>query len=285
MKKIFINSLNILKGSPLFVQPVLLFLLLIMSAVPYLVSPNVNIYPKSFLALSLLLMTIAFNAGFFKIVKLSNETYNPDDEKEISNEKSLNNLKSFFSGVTEGFVKYFFALVLLFGFYALVSWAVSYFGLKFFGIPEFINNSSLETAKINTNEQMTEFVNSISDKDKSIISAWTFSITIIGSIINYIAVLFLTVLAFTKNNIFIAFFNTFKFAFKNFAGSLAIIVFMFALYFLINFMSMVMPKNPISLFIVTLLMLFYFCYYIMTISNFYYEKTKDNSDNRTECIG
>lgn len=285
MKKIFKNSFNILKGSPLLVQPVLLFLLLIMSAIPYLVSSNVNIYPKSFLALSLILMTIAFNAGFFKIVKLSNETYNAEDDKEISNEKSLSNLKSFFSGVTEGFVKYFFALVLLFGFYALVSWSVSYFGLKLFGTPEFINNSATEMSKITTNEQMNEFINSISDKDKAIISDWTFSITIIGSIINFLAVLFLTVLAFTKNNVFIAFFNTFKFAFKNLAGSVAIIVFMFALYFLINFMSMVMPKNPISLFIITLLMLFYFCYYIMTISNFYYEKTKDNSDNRSECLG
>ena len=69
MKKLLQDSFKILRNNLLFIQPLLLYLLMIMLASTYFVSGHVALYPKMLLAVSMILLTVAFFAGWMYINK------------------------------------------------------------------------------------------------------------------------------------------------------------------------------------------------------------------------
>ena len=101
----FKKPLSILRNNMIFIQPLLLYLLLLMTALTFVLAKEMYFISKCMLLLSTLLMTIAFSAGWFYVNKLGVENYNGNDEPDTIATKAIENIKKFFVGVGENFFK------------------------------------------------------------------------------------------------------------------------------------------------------------------------------------
>ena len=77
----FKTAYQILRNNMIFIQPLLLYMLLIMSASIFVAGRTIPSVTKIILLLCFVLLTIAFLSGWFHINKLGIEKYNPDDEQ------------------------------------------------------------------------------------------------------------------------------------------------------------------------------------------------------------
>ena len=80
MKKLILKSYSILKDNLLFIQPILIYILLIMISSQNLVEKSMGIIPKTTMILSVVLFAIAITTGLLYINKNSQKviwTYAP----------------------------------------------------------------------------------------------------------------------------------------------------------------------------------------------------------------
>ena len=284
MLNILKKSGEILKNNLITVQPLLFFLLIFMTALSYLFNKNMYFIPKIILGISLILMVIAFSAGWFFVIKETVMSYNGDEDKEETALKSIQNFKKFFIGVGGGFLKTSGACILLFIFYSAVIFSAAKFCLSVFGMPNVVYEfqKMLHAA---SQAEIFNILNNITDKDKLIFSAWVIILNIVSSILNYFIVLYFAVLEFARVNIFKTFWLSLKFGFKNILGSVFILFFIFSLYVLLNILSLLCGTGVFGLFVLIILFCLYLYYYVILVFCFYNEKTKNNSNNGTELIG
>ena len=157
MKKLLQDSFKILRNNLLFIQPLLLYLLMIMLASTYFVSGHVALYPKMLLAVSMILLTVAFFAGWMYINKKGIDDYVEEDSAEEISIKAIKNFKLFFSGVGE----YFFRVLkgfLCFGvLYAACFFFFKKLGKTIFANPVLINELN-KIAAVKTNEELTSLL-------------------------------------------------------------------------------------------------------------------------------
>ncbi len=284
MLNILKKSGEILKNNLITVQPLLLFLLIFMTALSYLFNKNMYFIPKIILGISLILMVIAFSAGWFFVIKETVMSYNGDEDKEETALKSIQNFKKFFIGVGGGFLKTSGACILLFIFYSAVIFSAAKFCLSVFGMPNVVYEFQ-KMLHASSQAEIFNILNTITDKDKLIFSAWVLILNIVSSILNYFIVLYFAVLEFARVNIFKTFWLALKFGFKNILGSVFILFFIFSLYVLLNILSLLCGTGVFGLFVLIILFCLYLYYYVILVFCFYNEKTKNNSNNGTELIG
>lgn len=271
---------NILKNNMLFIQPLLFYLLLLMTLLTFVVSPSVQFISKVMMLISIVLMTVAISAGWFYINKLALLSYNQEDDKETITEKSINNFKKFFIGVGENFFRFLFANIICFIFFVGITFLVVKACFHFFGEPTiFLSLSKMVEEK--TNAEVFAYLNSIPDADKLSFVSWVWAMVVSASVLNFVWILYFAVLIFEKNNVFICFLKTLKFFFQNIFNCLFIIFITFILYFGLNFLSIIMGSNTFSFVILIMLMTLYLNYYLLLVFCFYNEKSKNNSNNRT----
>lgn len=278
MPNMFKTTLKILKNNMLFIQPLLMYLLLVMTGATYVASKNVYIVPKVCISVSVILMTVALTAGWLHINKLGIQDYNPDDDSTVITEKTVKNFKQFFTGVGENFLKMLGAYVFYGALYLLCLFLIMKLCLQVFGEPT-VFLALPEIAKSQTNAEVISYLNSISEADKLNFVSWVWTIILSSSVLNFIGVLYLTVLTFEKRNIFVCFWLALKFLFKNILPCAVITLAMFAVYFMLNLLSFVLGTNSFSFALLIILLTLYLNYYILLVFCFYNERTKDNSNN------
>ena len=278
------KSFYILKNNLIFIQPLLLGLLLIMTAFSFLVGRNFFSFSKIILLLSMFLLFIAFSAGWFFINKQGILNYNENDSKEEIALKAVQNFKKFFEGVGADFLKTALSYILLFILYAAVLYIVTKFCMSIFGEPRIIYDFP-KILKASSQAEILNYINSVTIQDKIIFMNWMVVFNIAASIMNFFIILYFAVVSFENVNILKSFWFALKFFFRNLFGVVAILIIIFILYVFLNILSVILGSNSLSL--VTLIILFtiYLNYYLLLVFCFYYDKTKNNSNNRTECIG
>lgn len=278
------KSFYILKNNLIFIQPLLLGLLLIMTAFSFLVGRNFFSFSKIILLLSMFLLFIAFSAGWFFINKQGILNYNENDSKEEIALKAVQNFKKFFEGVGADFLKTALSYILLFILYAAVLYIVTKFCMSIFGEPRIIYDFP-KILKASSQAEILNYINSVTIQDKIIFMNWMVVFNIAASIMNFFIILYFAVVSFENVNILKSFWLALKFFFKNLLGVVAILVVIFILYVFLNILSVLLGSNSLSFVILIILFTIYLNYYLLLVFCFYYDKTKNNSNNRTECIG
>ncbi len=279
----FKKAFQVLKLNLLFIQPLLLYILMISSSFVYIVNKNIVIFQKGLIAISALLLTAAFLSGWFYINRLAVQDYKQDEEKEITVEKSIKNFKQFFTGVGVKFLNYLLAVVIFTGLYIASVMLISKFCINNFGIPEVLKHIMSLSGENYQNEIMN-YLNSVPDTDKLVFIKWMLILTVYSVIVNFLGVLYFSVLSYDKNNALTSIWYTIKFFITQIAGCVKVIAVLLGIYMLINMSSLLFGVNSISYILIIILFTLYLNYYVLLVLCFYDEKT-NNSDSGTECIG
>lgn len=274
---------QILKNNMIFIQPILLSLLLFMMSLTYLF--GAFSLTKLLLAISVFMATVAFMSGWFHINKLGIEDYNPDDEQTVITEKTIKNFKQFFTGVGERFLKFLLGMLIFIVVYFAFMSGLGKICLETFGMPTMLQELSKVAQSITTQAELVTFLNGISFEDKLVFSKWVLATIVISSIMNFLGILYFTILTYESKNVLLSLWLTIKFVVQNFAKCISVIFVTFLLYIALNILSVAFGSNAISFAILIILLVLYFNYYVLLVFYLYDGKAKDNSDNRTELIG
>ena len=273
MKNILQKALNILKNNLIFIQPLLLYMLILMSLFGNLLTARNGIYLKILIIFTLFLLTVVFFAGWFHINKLAVINYNETDSEEAIYNKTLNNLKTFFQGTGENFFKVFTGLILYLTFYFILTLLI----FKGYLIISKTSNIIEELTFLIRNPDITAY--------KSLLKNHIYFILLIGLfslVMDFFGVLYAAVMFKGGKNPFTALFSAIKFFFLNIFKS----AYLIGILFIINmFISIINTFSGNSFFFIisTILLAIYFNYYVILVFCFYNEK--NNSDNRAEFIG
>ncbi len=282
MINIIKKSFKILQNNMIFIQPPMLFMLIILTALSYTVGVKAFTIAHYMLALSVFLLTCAFLSGWFYINKEGILNYSDSDDKETVTIKSIQNFKKFFEGVGCNFIRVLVALILITCLYA-VSYYCLYKGLKhYIGIPQFIYQLA-ELQNPTSEKELIQFINTITDSDKISFSAWVLSVVTLNAFLNFGVILFFAVLIF--ENKFTVFFKFLKFLLKNIFNAIFLILFTGFLYLVWYLLVPILSSGIISFVILILLFTIYLNYYLLLIFCFYYEKSENNSCNGAERDG
>ena len=284
MLKTLKKSFKILKNNTIFVQPILLFMLTILSILLFL---NGRILPQQsqiLLLISFFLLFIAFCSGWLYINKLGVVSYNENDTSAEISEKSIKNFKKFFEGVGANFVKLLITVVILLSIYFLIMLGLTKLCLHYFGMPQIINDFR-RIAQASSQAEILNITNNIPYSNMLIFMKWMLVLYPASVLIGFFSVVTCAALAFEETSLIRVYARAIKFFFKNILGCIFIIIVLKILYFIINIISMLIGVNTISLFIITMLITIYLNYYLLLVFCFYYDKTKNNSNNGTEFIG
>ncbi|MBQ9244810.1 hypothetical protein IJ182_00915 [bacterium] len=284
MIRIFKKSVNILKNNSLFLQPLLLFFLTILSILIFLNGRTIFMPARISLLTAFIFMFIAYCAGWFHIIKQGIISYNKDDSPQEIAEKSISNFKKFFEGVGANFLKLFGSFIILFLIYSVVIFAVTKLCLVLYGKPEIIYDIQ-KYNEATSNAEKLNILNSIPVYTQLTFMKWVATLYPVSVVLNFFMVLSSAAIYFENTNFIKAIFKAIIFFFKNILICIVSMLLLQAIYIFINFISMLIGVNAISMFIVTVLITIYFTYYLILVFCIYYEKTKNNSDNRTELIG
>lgn len=276
----FKKSSQILKNNMIFIQPLLLYLLLLMTASTFILAREMYDISKYILVLSIFLMTIAFCSGWFYINKIGVENYNPDDEQDVIASKAIEGIKKFFVGVGANFFKSLGGYIICLVLYSICVYLVGKLCLHIWGEPTIIMDMP-KLAQSQTSAELIEYLNKVSDSDKLAFVSWIWTFVILSSIMNFFCILYFAVLNFEKKNIFVTLWFTVKFFFKNIITNLGIIFAMFFVYLLLNVLSFITGTGTLSFAILIILFTLYLNYYVLLVFCSYYEKTKNNSDSRS----
>ena len=275
MIKLLKDSFGILKNNMIFIQPLLLLLLFVLTVIPYLSQLNTNIIAKSTLFLSIALLTCAIYSGWLYINKLGIESYIENEEPENITKKSIENFKKFFLGIGEKFLKCLGAYILYTIIWALIFFGLIKFSTHFYGIVEISN--------LQQNAQ--ELVKSLSVEQLQTLSKWILTFFPIVLLSQFGFILYNASLFFDNENIFKCLINTIIFLFKNLGRIIAIILFIFLLQVTINAIIPLFNENIIGITLYIICSIIYFNFYAILTFRLYSEKTEISSNNRTEFIG
>ena len=284
MLNIVKKSAQILKNNLVFIQPLLLCLLLFMTVASFFVNKNVFMAGKICLSISMLLLSIAFTAGWLHINKFGIVLYEENATPEEIANKAIDGIKKFFDGIGENFLKTLGSYVIIFICSIGVIYAVSKLLVASIGEPKLIYELP-KLAQASSQAEILNFVKNIPDNDKIVFSLWMIVSNLIVLVINFFSLLYLSVVNFEKDNFIKSVWITIKFFFKNFFESLFVMLFIFILYIGLNLVSLLLGTNSFSLIIFIILFTVYLNYCVLLVFCFYNEKTKIDSDSRTEFIG
>lgn len=274
------KAFDITRDNLIIAQPLILFLIVMMFTTATLTQqPNKYAYIV-FLTANLLLST-AFLAGWFYMVIKAIEHQKKADLGVYNNYKEKLQAsaaigKEFFLGVGE----YFLPMTITVIFYVIVNVLILFLGfkagLKFLPYPN-INWADFMTAANSTPVEMQHYVMSLSFAQIKAINLWIFYLGGIASLFAFLT-MFVFPAAYDKKDFFLfvpfsAFNRNIVFIFKNFFGSVGIIVFLFLLNLVFSALSVIFSLN-IILSVVGLLLSLYFTTYVIVLIFLYYEEKK-----------
>ena len=284
MLNIINNSFKILKNNLLFIQPLLLFILILLSGISYIAGKVLPVYSQIILLISFTLLFVAFISGWFYINKLAVNDYNTEDTIEECTSKSINNFKKFFEGIGASFLKMTLTSLIILIICLIAGYGIFKFCWTFFGEPTLLYQLP-KIANAASQAERLNLINSIPIESQITIAQWFFTINTVAVIATFIINMYYVIVLCEKENIFKSGIRTLKFIFSNLWNCILIILFLQLIYIVLNIISMIFGMNIIALFITIMLFTMYLNYGVILLFCFYNEKSKNNSNNRSECVG
>lgn len=209
----------------------------------------------------LFLMTAAFLAGWFNMLKIAVEKSDDDDDEP----NSL--IKSFTPGVGEYFLPCTGAILISIIISLILLTITTVIGMHTIGNPQ-ISADAFSNALKDT-ESLKQFLSGLSSEQLVKISMW--NMLFLGTTyINWFLVMFyMPAMFFESKNPFIAFFKSLKRLFsKKFIKNIGIFLLISCIYFIISILSALFAQNAILTFIITLINFYFICATALGI--FYY---------------
>ena len=286
MIKTINKAFELLRDNIIIIQPLIFYLLILGFVSRPITLDGTYTHASIFALIVSVLFTAAFLAGWFYIVKLAismkNEVYETPEEKNLA---ALSLLKQFFTGVGEYFVPVLFGfLIFVLAFIGFLFLAYK-IGLHYIGTPE-LTPQLVKALNSGSYKAISDLVSAPeSYQSLKTLSYWGFYITGLSVIFSFLTMFYAPAVLYDTRNPFKAIFLNFKFLFLNFFGSLIIILFLTFLNTLVSIFNLLSAMNIIFAIISLLLMFLYMSYYVMLVFLYYEEKTKDNCDSGSECIG
>lgn len=280
MKNLVNKSFLILKNNIIFIQPVLIYFMLILLFLQNVIDKHFRFQAKLLMCISIFLLTMAFITGLFFIINKAIKDYNENDDTIAITNKSINNLKMFFTGIGQYFSKILSGTTLFIIVYSVLIFLIGKYISSNIGIPDFVSIFS-QYNKMQSINEINQYILSFSAHDLFVINIWCLFFVIASAVFNHIIIINTSVLISGEKNILLSLVKTIKFFFKNIFQSIFMIVFMFALYCFISIISFLIGQNVFSLALSTILISMYFNYYIILVQYFYNEQKNNNSNNGT----
>jgi hypothetical protein len=277
----FRKSFCILKNNMIFIQPLLLFILILMTAVSFLVNKHLFWLPKTLLIISMIILFVAFSAGWFFINKFAIFSYEENDTKEEIASKAISSFKKFFEGIGRNFVKTFLGYLVLFVIYGGVLFLLAKLCMLTFGEPKIIYDIP-KIMKATSQAEILNFVNSYTIQEKIAFSSWILVFNFATAILNFFIILYFAAFNFGYDEVFEALVEAVRFFFKNILTVIAILISVFVLYIGLNVLSLLLGTNPFSFVILIILFTIYLNYYVILLFYTYYDKLQNIEPNRPE---
>lgn len=269
LKKAFcITNKNLIIPTPQIIYIILSSLFLRMT-----ISTNIKLMSVSLIVL--ILMTGAFLAGWFAMIKEA--VILKDDEIKTSYEL----LKIFPQGIGNKFLTYTTGLVLYSAMLFGVLIAAYKCAMKFIGnfpIPVEVLNST-----INAPNELKQFVASMPIEDLIKVNQWNFMFLGFVLVFMFITIFWIPEIEFGGKNVFVALFKSIKNLFKKFFETLVLFLFMCFIYMVVSLFSTLSMSNNILYFTAVLLSIYSTVYLIVLLFLYYEEKVKCCCDSGSDC--
>lgn len=292
MFRYFLNAFKITNDNIILTTPLVLFLLLFSIYLGVAKSAPSNLASSVLLLVTTLFMLSAFFAGWLFMVKkavdLSKAEFIIDEDRAKA---SFALLREIPIGVGEYFFSFIGALVLYTAFFFLTIFAVYQIGIHLIGNAG-VNFVQLKIA-MTSPVAMKALILSMNKEQLIKLNEWNILIIIFMSIFSFITMFWPVQIIFKNKNAFFAFFNSLKFLFKNFLGSVTLFIYLSLINFFISMVNAFAAINPIVYFF-SMLLYFYFIVYIVVLVFLYYDSEQNkkltqeapsNSDSGPDGIG
>ena len=264
------QAFNITKENIILAQPLVIYLVIISITMASAATQSNQTAFYIFFGANILLSTAFFAGWMFmtrKTVEHSKKEFKNQEEKNLASIKLIN---EFFPGVGEYFLSITASILLYVGAYMIILYLGYKLGLHFFDKP------TIDWAKMlaaQTPEQMQKFVNTLTLSQIKLLNIWFLYIGGISILYTYLTMFLFPAVIYDSKNPFVAFWINLKFLFKNFTGTLGILIFLAALNMFISILSAILSINVI-LSIIGLVITFYFMTYCLVLIFLYYDEKR-----------
>lgn len=279
------KAFEITKENIILAQPLVIFMIVLSFTLAGL-AMQANRASYFVFAVANILLCTAFFAGWFYMVKqgiylskrVDNGEYKKPEERAAA---SLALGKEFFPGVGEFFLPMTATIAIYTLIYAALLFGAYKLGLQLLPHPH-VDINKLMTAANSTPVEMQKFVYSLGYDQLKAINLWMLFMGSILCVFTFLTMFLFPAVYDNKSEKkeffllvpFLAFWRNLVFLFKNFFGSLGIIVFLFFLNMILSLLSVLFNLN-IVLAIVGLIISFYFMTYAIVLIFLYYEDRKN----------
>lgn len=279
------KAFELTKDNIILAQPLIIFLIIISFTMTGLANQTNHIAYVVIFTANVLLCTAFFSGWFYmikKAVKNANREFKNPQEKA---EASLALGREFFPGVGEYFLPVSFTIVTYFVVYILLLFTSYKAGMYFLPNPELDWHKLMSMGNASVVE-MQKYVASFSFEQLRAINLWMLYMLGIAGLFTFLT-MFLFPAVFDRNKTgkmagkkdfilyapFMAFNRNIVFIFKNFFGSVGLLIFLFFVNFILSLLSILFNLN-IVLTVVGLIISFYFMTYAAVLIFLYYEDKK-----------
>lgn len=278
------KAFEITKENIILAQPLIIFMIVLSFTLAGLSMQTNKIAYFVFTIANILLCT-AFFAGWFYMIKqgiyldkrIQNGEYKKTEERAAA---SMALGKEFFPGVGEYFLPVTLTLILYFAVILGAFFLFYKLGLNILPHPHIDLNKFAAVAN-STPVEMQKFVYSLSTEQLKAINLWMLYAGSVFTAISFVTMFWFPAIFDTTSDKkefflltpFISFKKNIVFIFKNFLGSVGIMIFLFVLNFVLSLLSVIFNLN-IILSIVGLIISFYFMTYAIVLIFLYYEERK-----------
>ena len=284
MKNLFKTSIDLIKYNSIFVQPIILLFIVLSFANGFILRVRGLTIPFFALTLSVILLTIAVQAGWFYInslaVKCADKEYYDKQARFVEVNQTFG---KFFVGVGETFLKTLILDIIIFAAFVGVCYLVFRYGVHHVGSPSVLFSMFNEVNSNPTQDMMALAQKYYSPENTKILLYWLGASWAVTNIFSFIFVLYNGIMQLDKINPFIALWRMIKFSFKKFFP----LLFLFIIVSLFNVvLNVITAISSINILLSALALLFMFLYvnFIVFLILLFYEqsKPKDNSDCGTK---
>ena len=276
---IFSKAFNVVKDSPFITLYFVLYLIVLFLIIPVMLAGK-NIFLTSILSVLSLLLTCAFLAGWFGMIKTAILVYKKDKSPEEKLEEAVKLKNNFFCSVSN------YILPVIFGVLILVAllYLHSYLSDILFGkIDDVLSNISKYA---NDQEAFRTYLLNLPES--------TWGTIIKKGMFSYLVCSFLTmVFLFFASSLYLnkkCSLNPFFAMFNKFFETIIIFIFLIVLNFVLMSLQAFYVSNVVISFITMILRIYFAAYIIVLIFNLYEENQKglsapsDYCCDRTDCI-
>lgn len=273
MFRYFLNAFKITNDNIILTTPLVLFLLLFSIYLGVAKSAPSNLASSVLLLVTTVFMLSAFFAGWLYMVKkaidLSKTEFIIDEDRAKA---SFGIIKEFPVGIGEYFFSFIGALVLYSALFFLTIFIVYQIGMHLIGNAG-VNFVQLKIA-MTSPAAMKALVSSMTKEQLIKLNEWNILIITFMSVFSFITMFWPAQIVLKDKNAFFAFFNSLKFLFKNFFGSIVLFIYLSLINFFISLVNAFATINPIVYFF-SMLLYFYFIVYIVVLVFLYYDSEQN----------